>query len=68
MSEHAEISISSLESFRDEFENATTLLKEFRSTLPYPRSDIDDLLKSITVSIQIIDDCVKEPLHDGYLG
>ncbi len=54
MTSHAEISLSSLESFRDEFEAALNYVPE-------------ELAKRIESSIEIIDECLETPLHDGYL-
>jgi hypothetical protein len=54
-SQHAEISIQSLEHFRDEFLAALNYVPE-------------TLAEKIRFSIEIIEECLEEPLFDGYLS
>jgi len=67
--EHAEISLSSLEHFKDEFESCKTYvwkMIDLESDEKMKNKGME-LIKSIDSSIEIINECLEKPLHDGYL-
>ena len=70
MSEYAEISIDSLESIRREIDESISLLKEFKTHVKEKRQrkikQIDHLVASLSSSRDIIQECIDEPIHDGY--
>ena len=72
MSEHAEISITSLESIKDVIGKTAELLKEFKTHIKAKRTkkidQINALIICLDTSREIIQECIDEPLHDGYLS
>lgn len=69
MSGHAEISLSSLESIKDNLESAKTYIWHVIDVESDDRMKNKgmEVIKSIDSDIKIIDECLEKPLHDGYL-
>ena len=70
MSEHAEISIMSLRQIKNEIDESISLLKEFKTCVKVKRKkkieQIDIIVRSLSSSRDIIQECIDTPIHEGY--